>query len=118
MAGRAPARRTYRRVRIRRMRAACLLLAAGASAAAARSCGSVSSRAAPPLVVVRGGDPDPRNDGLRVTAWPARGQAAVQIGQSPIQAGPNQHPAAIASVAKVMTAYLILRDHPLRLGEE
>lgn len=33
-------------------------------------------------------------------------------------AGPNQHPAAIASVAKVMTAYLVLRDHPLRPGEE
>ncbi|HEY4348755.1 MAG TPA: hypothetical protein VGM80_14320 [Gaiellaceae bacterium] len=33
-------------------------------------------------------------------------------------AGPNQHVAAIASVAKVMTAYLVLRDHPLRLGDE
>ena len=42
----------------------------------------------------------------------------VQIGQSQIQAGPNQHAAAIASVAKVMTAYLVLRDHPLRLGED
>ena len=50
--------------------------------------------------------------------WPAAGQAAfVQSGQSQIQAGPNQHPAAIASVAKVMTAYLVLRDHPLRPGE-
>src|SRR5262249_59005874 len=46
------------------------------------------------------------------------GQAAVQIGQSHVQAGPNQHPAAIASVAKVMTAYVVLRDHPLRLGQE
>ncbi len=50
--------------------------------------------------------------------WPAYGQAAfVQTGQSQIQAGPNQHAAAIASVAKVMTAYLVLRDHPLRPGE-
>src|SRR5256714_8814122 len=32
--------------------------------------------------------------------------------------GPNQHAAAIASVAKVMTAYLVLRDHPLRLGQD
>src|SRR4029453_4666946 len=52
------------------------------------------------------------------TVWPASGQAAVQIGQSKAQAGPNQHPAAIASVAKVMTAYLVLRDHPLRPGED
>src|SRR5262249_20155942 len=52
------------------------------------------------------------------TVWPAHGQAAVQIGQSQVQAGPNQHAAPIASVAKVMTAYLVLRDHPLRLGED
>jgi D-alanyl-D-alanine carboxypeptidase (penicillin-binding protein 5/6) len=51
--------------------------------------------------------------------WPAFGQAAfVRAGQSQIEAGPNQHPAAIASVAKVMTAYLVLRDHPLRAGED
>jgi serine-type D-Ala-D-Ala carboxypeptidase (penicillin-binding protein 5/6) len=48
--------------------------------------------------------------------WPTDGQAAVEVGTSRIQAGPNQHAAAIASVAKVMTAYLVLRDHPLRLG--
>ena len=52
------------------------------------------------------------------TVWPAYGQAAVQIGTSRIQPGPNQHMAAIASVAKVMTAYLVLRDHPLRLGQD
>ena len=42
----------------------------------------------------------------------------VQIGQSQVQAGPNQHAAPIASVAKVMTAYLVLRDHPLRPGQD
>ena len=51
--------------------------------------------------------------------WPAYGQAAfVRTGQSQVAAGPNQHAAAIASVAKVMTAYLVLRDHPLRLGQD
>src|SRR5262249_24073033 len=48
----------------------------------------------------------------------ANGQAAVQIGRSQVQAGPNQHAAAIASLAKVMTAYLVLRDHPLRPGQD
>ena len=38
--------------------------------------------------------------------------------QPQIHAGPNQHAAPIASVAKVMTAYLVLLDHPLQLGEE
>ncbi len=50
--------------------------------------------------------------------WPEYGQAAVQVGASPVHTGPNQHAAAIASVAKVMTAYLVLRDHPLQLGED
>jgi D-alanyl-D-alanine carboxypeptidase (penicillin-binding protein 5/6) len=51
--------------------------------------------------------------------WPADGQAAFVLGGgSQIHAGPNQHPAPIASVAKVMTAYLVLRDHPLEPGED
>ncbi|HJQ51248.1 MAG TPA: hypothetical protein VJ838_12115 [Gaiellaceae bacterium] len=55
---------------------------------------------------------------LPSTVWPAEGQAAfVESGRAGIQAGPNQHPAAIASVAKVMTAYVVLRDHPLGPGE-
>ena len=50
--------------------------------------------------------------------WPSHGQAAyVVAGRSQIEAGPNQHPAPIASVAKVMTAYLVLRDHPLGHGQ-
>lgn len=51
--------------------------------------------------------------------WPAHGQAAyVKAGQSQVHAGPNQHSAPIASVAKVMTAYLVLRDHPLTAGQD
>lgn len=58
-------------------------------------------------------------EALPGTVWPAYGQAAViQTGQSQVQAGPNQHPAAIASVAKVMTAYVVLRDHPLQPGQD
>jgi D-alanyl-D-alanine carboxypeptidase (penicillin-binding protein 5/6) len=58
-------------------------------------------------------------EGVASSVWPAYGQAAfIKTGQSPVQAGPNQHAAPIASVAKVMTAYLVLRDHPLRLGED
>jgi D-alanyl-D-alanine carboxypeptidase (penicillin-binding protein 5/6) len=55
---------------------------------------------------------------VSTSVWPASGQAAfIQTGQSTIQAGPNQHAAPIASVAKVMTAYVLLRDHPLEPGE-
>jgi serine-type D-Ala-D-Ala carboxypeptidase (penicillin-binding protein 5/6) len=51
--------------------------------------------------------------------WPADGQAAFMLtGEPGIHAGPNQHPAPIASVAKVMTAFVVLRDHPLQAGED
>jgi D-alanyl-D-alanine carboxypeptidase (penicillin-binding protein 5/6) len=51
--------------------------------------------------------------------WPADGQAAyVATGEARIHASPNQGEAPIASVAKVMTAYLVLHDHPLRVGED
>jgi len=53
------------------------------------------------------------------TAWPVHGQAAVVLtGRSQVHAGPNQHAAPIASLAKMMTAYLVLRDHPLRPAED
>jgi D-alanyl-D-alanine carboxypeptidase (penicillin-binding protein 5/6) len=52
------------------------------------------------------------------SVWPADGQAAfLRTGQTQVQVGPNQHAVPIASVAKVMTAYLVLHDHPLRLGD-
>jgi D-alanyl-D-alanine carboxypeptidase (penicillin-binding protein 5/6) len=79
---------------------------------------ATSSTAAPPIDVFRGEHRGVPGKTLPRTVWPADGQAAVQIGQSPIQAGPNQHAAPIASVSKVMTAYLVLRDHPLALGED
>ena len=56
---------------------------------------------------------------LPSTVWPAHGQAAfIESGQSHMQVGPNQHAAPIASVTKVMTAYLVLRDHPLQAGQD
>lgn len=93
------------------MRVAGLLVVILAIAAAIGYRQSSTPSPATARVVVR--EPVPS------TVWPAYGQAAfVLAGQSPIRAGPNQHPAAIASVAKVMTAYLVLRDHPLRPGQD
>jgi D-alanyl-D-alanine carboxypeptidase (penicillin-binding protein 5/6) len=79
---------------------------------------SSSSPAASPIEVLRSEDRGALGEALPSTVWPADGQAAVQVGQSQVQAGPNQHAAAIASVAKVMTAYLVLRDHPLLPGQD
>jgi D-alanyl-D-alanine carboxypeptidase (penicillin-binding protein 5/6) len=104
-----------RRIRIRRARAAILLLVVAAIVALGyRALASSPSGAVSPIAH--------RASLGRValgTVWPTYGQAAfVESGQSQVRAGPNEHAAPIASVAKVMTAYLVLRDHPLQLGED
>lgn len=51
--------------------------------------------------------------------WPSSGQAAVEI-EGVGSLGTSGHvstPVPIASVAKTMTAYLILADHPLAAGD-
>lgn len=45
--------------------------------------------------------------------WPQRGQAAFVLGDGRPSASPHQQPARIASLAKVMTAYLALERYPL-----
>jgi D-alanyl-D-alanine carboxypeptidase (penicillin-binding protein 5/6) len=119
MTYREPARTTTRRIRIRRIRVAGLLVVITAIAALGyKLLASSSSTAASPSDVLRSERRGALGEALPSTVWPGYGQAAVQIGQSQVQAGPHQHAAAIASVAKVMTAYLVLRDHPLRLGQD
>jgi D-alanyl-D-alanine carboxypeptidase (penicillin-binding protein 5/6) len=113
------ARTTTRRIRIRWIRVAVLLVVIVAIAAFGyQLLAFSSSTAASPIDGLRTEHRGALGEALRSTVWPADGQAAVQIGQSQLQAGPNQHAAAIASVAKVMTAYVVLRDHPLRPGED
>ncbi|MEV8128961.1 D-alanyl-D-alanine carboxypeptidase [Streptomyces sp. NPDC085944] len=51
--------------------------------------------------------------------WPESGQAALDVqGIGSFGSSGDQKPVPIASVAKVMTAYVILRDHPLKSGAE
>jgi serine-type D-Ala-D-Ala carboxypeptidase (penicillin-binding protein 5/6) len=114
------ARTTTRRIRIRGIRLAGLLvIAAIAAARGYQLLASSSSTNASPIDVLRSEHRGALGEALPSTVWPAYGEAAfVLTGQSQVQAGPNQYAAAIASVAKVMTAYLVLRDHPLRLGQD
>ncbi|HET9591908.1 MAG TPA: hypothetical protein VFP17_03240, partial [Solirubrobacterales bacterium] len=52
-------------------------------------------------------------------AWPGEGEAAVAVeGIGGLGASGGGEPAPIASLAKVMTAYLVLEDHPLGPGDE
>ncbi|MFF9157699.1 D-alanyl-D-alanine carboxypeptidase, partial [Streptomyces sp. NPDC014846] len=51
--------------------------------------------------------------------WPADGQAALDVqGIGSFGSSGTQKPVPIASVAKVMTAYIILRDHRLKSGAD
>ncbi|WP_435269906.1 D-alanyl-D-alanine carboxypeptidase [Streptomyces sp. 1222.5] len=51
--------------------------------------------------------------------WPADGQAALDVqGIGSFGSSGAQKPVPIASVAKVMTAYIILRDHRLKSGAD
>nr|WP_237283419.1 D-alanyl-D-alanine carboxypeptidase [Streptomyces alfalfae] len=51
--------------------------------------------------------------------WPSQGQAAMDVnGIGTFGTSGDQKPVPIASIAKVMTVYLILRDHPLEKGED
>jgi D-alanyl-D-alanine carboxypeptidase (penicillin-binding protein 5/6) len=118
MAYREPARPTTRRIPRLRVAGLLVVIAAIATALGHQLLAPSSPTATAPIDIPRSEHRGALGEALPSTVWPAYGQAAVQIGQAQVQAGPNQHPAAIASVAKVMTAYLVLRDHPLRPGED
>jgi D-alanyl-D-alanine carboxypeptidase (penicillin-binding protein 5/6) len=50
---------------------------------------------------------------LSVVGWPLRGQAAFVLGPGKPLASPDEQPVPIASLAKVMAAYLTLERYPL-----
>lgn len=54
---------------------------------------------------------------LSSDGWPLRGQGAYLLGNGRPAVSPHEQPVPIASVAKVMTAYLVLKHYPLRAGD-
>jgi serine-type D-Ala-D-Ala carboxypeptidase (penicillin-binding protein 5/6) len=54
---------------------------------------------------------------LSTDGWPRRGQGAYVLGNGRPAVSPHQRPVPIASVAKVMTAYVLLKHHPLDAGD-
>jgi serine-type D-Ala-D-Ala carboxypeptidase (penicillin-binding protein 5/6) len=56
---------------------------------------------------------------LGPVSWPVAGVSAADITGLGVVAGPGAHrQVPIASVAKVMTAYIVLHDHPLSPGQQ
>jgi serine-type D-Ala-D-Ala carboxypeptidase (penicillin-binding protein 5/6) len=65
--------------------------------------------------------PDPTlemSTSLSPVGWPQHGQAAIAVGNGRPAANPHQQPVPIASLAKVMTAYLTLEHYPLTGSQE
>jgi serine-type D-Ala-D-Ala carboxypeptidase (penicillin-binding protein 5/6) len=54
---------------------------------------------------------------LSTDGWPRRGQGAYVLGNRRPAVSPHEQPAPIASLAKVMTAYLVLKRYPLHAGD-
>lgn len=50
--------------------------------------------------------------------WPSSGEAAVAVaGVGVVGASPNERKVAVASLTKMMTALVVLHDHPLKVGQ-
>src|SRR5262249_2791357 len=116
----------YRRHSYRRHGGILALLAALARLAgfAVGELGTSPSRGAIPppamgapravTVTPQAGTAAPHQERLAAVSWPADGVSAADISGSGMVAGPGAtRPVPIASVAKLMTAYVILHDHPL-----
>lgn len=80
----------------------------------------MATETAPPLLIHRTLAADVRVPGnAPVLAWPREGQAAVDVeGVGRLGSSGDITPVPIASVAKVMTAYLTLQEHPLAAGKQ
>ncbi|MFE2268661.1 serine hydrolase [Streptomyces lavendulae] len=81
---------------------------------------AVGAQLARPLPAPRlaGGESSYTLEGNTPIPWPAKGQAAVRLpGSGDVATFGEQKPMPTASVAKVMTAYVILKGHPLRKND-
>lgn len=103
----------------------------GGASGGANASARVSIRATlPPTAVVRaaagpapasGAGTAPSSTGALAAAlpWPASGQAAVDIPVVGFRAQSTaEHAVPVASLTKIMTAYVVLEDHPLAAGSQ
>jgi D-alanyl-D-alanine carboxypeptidase (penicillin-binding protein 5/6) len=74
----------------------------------------------PPVVAITEVLPDRlrESDAALALPWPQKGQSAVSVqGVGLVGHARDDRPRPIASLVKVMTAYVVLKDHPLKPGE-
>ena len=119
----AEARTRYRRHRGTLALLAALTCLAGCSMAgqnnppSGTAASSRPARSAAGTVTPRAGAATPSREHLGTVSWPADGTSAAGISGIGVTDGPGAtRRVPIASVAKLMTAYVILQDHPLPAG--
>lgn len=111
----APKHRKKRRLPIRAIAVAVVLLIVLVGAAVVKAAAAADPHLSvqvvmPARVVLPGAAPHP--------AWPSAGEAAVEVaGLPPLGSSGGSTPVPLASLAKVMTAYVVLKDHPLAVGQ-
>lgn len=72
-----------------------------------------------PSVQLRVAQNQPRLPGELSVPFPNQGQVAIgEQSLGPVAETPHQEPVAIASLTKMMTAYLLLQARPLKVGED
>jgi serine-type D-Ala-D-Ala carboxypeptidase (penicillin-binding protein 5/6) len=107
-----------RRRRLLRRAVLALLLCAAAFAATRKLINATPSLPQNAGVLAsRSGAANTDRTFLSSVTWPQQGQAALVLGDDRA-ASPHEEPVPIASLAKVMTAYLVLERYPLRDAQE
>src|SRR5437762_1704388 len=107
--GPAQARTGYRRRRGILALLAALACLAGFAVAELEASPSEPATSSSGTVAPATGTAAPRQELLTAVAWPAQGVSAADISGFGVVAGPDAtRPVPIASVAKVMTAYVVL----------
>jgi len=87
------------------------VVGAGAAVQLFRSVPTLRFAAAAPATITLPGTPP-------VIPWPSRGEATLAVqGAGVLGSSGGNAPVAIASLTKVMTAYVVLADHPLGTGQ-
>lgn len=106
-----PRRRFPTRAVVLLVLAVLVLAGAAAARAATETVPALTvKRSIPASVILPGPKP--------TLAWPATGEAAVEVqGLPPFGSSGPSTPVPIASLAKIMTAYVLLQDHPVPSGQ-